>query len=37
MIINMIDKVFSVYILKMNELINHFDTIFIEKSYAKND
>jgi hypothetical protein len=28
----MIDKAFSVYILKMNELINYFDTIFIEKS-----
>jgi len=26
------DKVFSVYILKINEFINHFDTIFIEKS-----
>jgi hypothetical protein len=26
------DKAFNVYILKMNELINYFDTIFIEKS-----
>ena len=32
MIINRMDKAFSVYILKMNELINYFDTIFIEKS-----
>jgi len=32
LIINGMDKAFSVYILKMNELINHFDTIFIEKS-----
>jgi len=32
LIINRMDKAFNVYILKMNELINYFDTIFIEKS-----
>jgi len=32
LIINRIDKAFSVYILKINDLINYFDTIFIEKS-----
>ena len=33
----MIDKAFSVYILKMNELINHFDMIFIDRVSDKND
>ena len=31
------DKAFSVYILKMNELINHFDIIFIDRVLDKND
>ena len=37
LIINRIDNAFSVYILKMNELINHFDKMFMDKSQGKND
>ena len=37
LIINRIDKAFSVYILNMNELINHFDKMFMYKSRGKND
>ena len=37
LIINRIDKSFNVYILKMNELINHFDRILMDKSRGKND
>gem|GEM_PF-7024072 len=31
------DKAFSVYILEMNELINYFDMIFIDRVSDKND
>ena len=37
LIINRMDKAFSVYILKMNELINYFDIIFIDRVSDKND
>ena len=37
LIINGIDKAFIIYILKINELINHFDRMFIDKSRCKND
>ncbi|ETK00861.1 hypothetical protein N425_13215 [Tannerella sp. oral taxon BU063 isolate Cell 2] len=31
------DKAFIFYILRMNELINHFDKMFMDKSRGKND
>ena len=37
LIINRMDKAFSVYILEMNELINYFDMIFIDRVSDKND